>query len=491
MLNQSSLEKGGEMATNYQVSGINLTPKIGTPLGNLLNTAHIPYFEDRTAAEMVQESVTPLNANYDPHTNYLQMIAQQASDRILANITEARNTINPLINDIYQACLDEQDSLMSNSPLNVETKMVGVPMIFRDSNLSDLAANYRDQTQVPQYPPISMQLRTEILNGLTDESLIENLNMFGSNWTTEVTELVGLAHDWLENINMGTDFVSSLLNEVTGITANSVSVFQNPMPALNLLVCKAVLAGRFNLSGSGLTMEDQTTVARLSAYYGSTLIRQLKLITEFRSSGRFVIPIGSDPRNVVYLYQLNLSEWLAKDETNNMDLVMGALASSGMGNGNLLMVSMGLISEPQQYANDFARIQKRETVRVVNISADSFKQIIDHRVCRFIVETYPESDSRLGMCEQVHQYLKDHTLRLNNELLPYVRKMVCEILVPKTMVFDFLNEIDNYMNADETMTIDQAANYAAATLTARWLMSQVQVQQYQSNIVVLALDGNI
>ncbi|QAX96124.1 hypothetical protein [Vibrio phage vB_VmeM-Yong XC32] len=461
MFKDKSLEAAMQLGTSLAASNITLSLNQNTHL-DLVHSSLNAFMENDSVVDQVRQAAMPINVGFDPHTGEKRRVAQLMANRASANLKMARTVVNPLVRAIVGDCENAKRAIEGDSPLNIGIRSVAVLPTFTSPELATMYEKYR----VGAFRPVELSgpLRSKILGGLTDDLLFEGLKRGNEVWNTGIKQAMG------EGANLlGFTTASEILLRNEQPESNSPAMFNSPINLLNFLFLDALLNNSFtNVSLNDITVHERTELAKARAYFGNRLADQIRHVTEFNKSGKFIIPNGSNNKEV-FVYAKNYTKWL--DGEGEAEALIGALAS---GRETVVGVSEALMKDPSKYTAEYRRIESSARTRQRLATVAEMKGVIERGLYNHI-HSEVEKDQVPTYIARAQGFFGKHPLQSNADIGQYVREAVCVAIVPNSACLQLLNDMDAFMEDDETLTRSQAGVRAMVRLLGQWAGTQMTV----------------
>lgn len=466
MLSNQSITAATQFANSIAASGIALDVRRHGPIDLVMATMN-PIESSEDDGQAVRISAQPLNSGFDPHTAEVRRTANMLSSRVAGNIKLARTVINPMIREIITLCEKRKHEIESDSPLNIRIKNVAVLPTFTSPELESMYERFKTGTFRPV--TIGGPIRTKLIGAINDELLFEGLKRGNDVWNTGIAQALKEGRECC-----GFTEASDLLLREAELPYGSVKWFQDPTYLINFLFISSVLNGKMpSVNIEDFSITERAELAKLQAYYGNKLAIQIQTVTNFAASGNFIF-IAESTRKELYVYTKNYLKWI--DDGGNADALIGAVAS---GEESLAGVANNIKDNVERYMVTYKTLESRFRAKQRMATTTEMKGVIEASVYRTIHGTLQDEEMRTAIANAKAFFAK-HPLQTNEDILGYTRRAVCRTFAAKTACLEILNDIDAFMEDNESMTIERAAVLAGVRLLAKWTASQLSVTRVRS-----------
>lgn len=474
MIDKGSFEKAIGAAEAFALKGLTVLPVEGTPLAQLVNTTNLVsgLTFSGESAEVIQSHQDQLSMTSDnqEHSSFYDDYVNGLSTGLGYQISNARNIINPIVND----AVEKVRTLMTeanSSPYSFEIKQVDLPQPMQNMSLvEEIETNAQGSLLPPRNRIILRGMSTP--QGIVD-AMVTGSELFDSairDWVGTIGE-ERLAGIWAKTFAPATEsnleMVPELLQAVSGPDATETALvvylvarklFDNIPDETGMDLATWKGAVRDYLTVSSIVLKREITSAAARANNNSLIVGLSKNNQVVSVSGKVYRDyIATGGKNEIIFGAITLGE---------IPYNVGALLE---------------YSEKYQKAWDnYASINK-SILR--NKAFDSFKEICEYvlisqlnELAEFESEQLEKNpDFMVVVSNSYKEQIKLLTMTSLDDVYQTVMMLVTTGRFPYTDSYRFLNSMNQAAKADPDIDPREAATLAVCEYVCDHLSDQMRV----------------
>jgi len=475
MITQGQTEKVRASLRSLSWESVVITAKAGTPLDCLtlaIGTIHEP---DGDEDEAGNEKALCEASNCGDHDLELTETAAWVTRKISASINYARNTINPLVTDVVEACEDilelRNDTWESTHEI-IPFKLSEIYFHPIFNVLLDGTTN----TRATGHASVPATIVSHLEKTYSEEEIMKSLLTGDESFDTLVRDVN--QHEWLMNLS-GSRNMTSNSGMLSPIELNRL--------LFRFLILVAMRSGKLEgFSTRGLSNAENLGLGKAVTSMGHQLKAQLTRYQAMIESDTHFI--ASVEYRRIYVNERSYGKWLKAG--GSADSILGFLDKQGLNDRDRVnLVNTGTwkaysellyksLSEPGGCPFAKYLLRKHRTTQTVNAgkTCKNVDKAIHGMVLEFIRNHYAEgTDPRTTLVTKANAALEHGGYRASYDIELYVLGKVCKILsVDQNDAYAILLSIREYMQANKEATVQDAAIVATLNLYYNWAVSQLE-----------------
>lgn len=468
MLTLASIEASRPIADNAigNNGGFDVVP--GSPLSVLLLQMRpiidVSKVEDGNQSKHILDASRPVQkGEFDPHTGELQTMGHGISNLVAGSIKFARTVINPMIREIIEKCEDAKREINSHSPVNLNVRHLDTHPIYTDATVEQYLEPFKRGNGADV--DIDDGLRNRILEGFNDEVFMTATAGPSATFTTRLKSL-------LQTMDGGVaEYLFSPYRQQTGTAA----AYTEHSSLLTFLFLKGIIGGRYpSVDINSYTLEERTLLSKAMSFYAMMTFRQIKQVTDFAVSGKFILPGATDQFSITVV-DSTYRQWLKTG--GSAEALIGFVAKN---QGKVAGRDRELIDNPELAVVYYDRIVKQTTNTNRLLSTASIESIVSRHISTIIAEADVEPAEKIEQQEELKRLCETYRYVGSKDLVDYVRYMVCATRGKDTDAYSLLCGIDAYLEDNPEATMGEAALHSSMQVAAKWVASQIIVVKSDS-----------
>lgn len=480
MITKTAILAAISVAQEFDNKRIFLSAKAGTPLANLNELSSLATFATPVDDNEYNPDVNMIENNSgfkqddnqkSLHTEGLEAMVSEISLAVQSHLNFARNTVKPLIQELYDEIKKCSDNIQISNVFNPIIEIYDLPEPMMNIGFEEDILNFKDINYVNNPKSIG-------LNTMTGPEVMKFITTGDDNFNKELEIWAAKKGDYFfEQV-----WLSVFTKEQGSISFESLTNPSGPN-GLDASIAVYLIARRLfdnPPEGTAMTLfEYNSQIAEIRNQAVSRIQNAYSEYNSFKTTKLIIKGFSADNKVVVLGY--NYRPWL--EEGNNNAVIFGSILSSNVGK-----FATDLLEKKQEYITNWERQNAILTLTNKNRYFNELKSVIasctktlvinNMNKCFAHLNTAIEPNINLPEYMEYEKKLAEFTENVKEcdtaDIWRLSKDIVCKCLFYYTDADKILCGIDNACKANPNMEIREAALISTIIYVVDYVCDQMQ-----------------
>lgn len=463
MINSRVLTSSEQLASQYTADNKTLTPRSGTPLGDLVGSLAMMDPKSDDVMSQIVNAAFPMNKGMvDKHTYLKDGMVGQLEEMLNNIINYSRNYINVNIREIMEGVEKiktehETDSISGG----ICVKPIGLHNLIT----SEVLEVYLDKTVGNgSLSRISSATKLRLWNTVEPAQIKSTMRTASESFNKEIDSLLDIFYT-------GSSIKIIDFEDMATASRGSDELFERNDDVVAYLFLRGVYEGRHpTVSFEDLSSEDKLSIRNLINFWGRQVINRTEAASRMLKTGNVILSADAS-KSVIRVLKSPYMKWLS--EGGSSDALIGYWLSTGK-SSTARNTDIALANK-SDFEERFTR-HRSVVASTIQLKVNSVSErYIVERVVEVIKRDIEDTQERAEMIAKANSFYSKMKISNFDSIDDYCRFMVCKTVGKDTDSLDILNTITGYLKENKDASMDEAVLVAISQRLVEVIFGQIEV----------------